>query len=150
MKRVLIRVDQLLCWAATHVYPEGNGVKNDLLKYKITQKPLRVIANGNVNGIDVEEYNPELFSEVDKKTLRQKLKISPEDFVFVFVGRLVIDKGLKELLGAFSKVSKKFPNAKLVLVGPREDEKSKAKNDIFSEIENNQNIIAVGYRYFGC
>ena len=146
MKRVLIRMDQLLCWAATHVYPEGNGVKNDLLKYKITQKPLRVIANGNVNGIDVEEYNPELFSELDKKALRQKLKISPEDFVFVFVGRLVIDKGLKELLGAFGKVSKKFPNAKLALVGPREDEKSKAKNDIFSEIENNQNIIAVGYQ----
>ncbi len=146
MKSVLIRMDQLLCWAATHVYPEGNGVKNDLLKYKITKKPLRVIANGNVNGIDVEEYNPELFSEVDKKTLRQKLKISPEDFVFVFVGRLVIDKGLKELLGAFSKVSNKFSNAKLVLVGPREDEKSKTENDIFSEIENNQNIIAVGYQ----
>ncbi|MFT3918868.1 glycosyltransferase family 4 protein [Cloacibacterium sp.] len=146
MKRVLIGMDQLLCWAATHVYPEGNGVKNDLLKYKITTKPLRVIANGNVNGIDVEEYNPELFSEVDENILRQKLKISPEDFVFVFVGRLVIDKGLKELLGAFGKVSNKFPNAKLVLVGPREDEKSKTENDIFSEIENNQNIIAVGYQ----
>lgn len=59
---------------------------------------------------------------------------------------MVIDKGLKELLGAFSKVSNKFPNAKLVLVGPREDEKSKTENDIFSEIENNQNIIAVGYQ----
>lgn len=67
MKRVLIGMDQLLCWAATHVYPEGNGVKNDLLKYKITQKPLRVIANGNVNGIDVEEYNPELFRKLIRR-----------------------------------------------------------------------------------
>ena len=150
MKRVLIVMDQLLCWAATHVYPEGNGVKNDLIKYKITKKPLKIIANGNVNGIDTEEYNPELFSEVNHKTLRQKLKISPEDFVFVFVGRLVIDKGLKELLGAFSTVSKEFPNAKLVLVGPKEN----TPNNIFSEIQNNKNIIAVGYQedvmpYFG-
>ena len=146
MKRVLIRMDQLLCWAATHVYPEGNGVKNDLLKYKITKKPLKVIAHGNVNGIDVEEYNPQLFSEVDKTFLRQKLKISPEDFVFVFVGRLVIDKGLRELVSAFNHLSKKTPHIKLVLVGPREDKKSKTENDIFSEIENNQNIIAVGYQ----
>jgi glycosyltransferase involved in cell wall biosynthesis len=57
----------------------------------------------------------------------------------------VIDKGLKELLGAFGKVSNKFPNAKLVLVGPREDEKVKLKM-IFSEIENNQNIIEIGYQ----
>lgn len=146
MKRVLIRMDQLLCWAATHVYPEGNGVKNDLLKYKITQKPLRVIANGNVNGIDVEEYNPQLFSEVDKKILRQKLKISPEDFVFVFVGRLVIDKGIRELVKAFDNLSKNHKNIKLILVGPKENANNPKKREMFQTIYNNENIITVGFQ----
>src|SRR5690606_23303641 len=51
-QRTLIYMDRLLCWAATNIYPEGNGVKNDLINYNITSKPMKVLANGNVNGID--------------------------------------------------------------------------------------------------
>lgn len=42
-QKLLIRMDQLLCWAATHVYPEGKGVKNDLSRFKITSKPLKFL-----------------------------------------------------------------------------------------------------------
>ena len=146
MKRTLIIMDKLLCKCATNVYPEGNGVKQDLIKHKITKKPLKVIAHGNINGIDLEEYNPSHFTDEFKRLTRQKYGIDDEDFVFLFVGRLVIDKGLRELVSAFNHLSKKTPHIKLVLVGPRENEKSTKKKKMFSVIENNPNILEIGYQ----
>ena len=64
MQKLLIKMDQLLCWAATNIYPEGNGVKLDLIHYGITSKPLKVLANGNVNGIDLEFFScTQIYSE---------------------------------------------------------------------------------------
>ena len=63
MKRTLIIMDRILCRCATHVYPEGKGVKEDLQRHNITNKPLKIIANGNVNGVDLDYYHPEAISE---------------------------------------------------------------------------------------
>ena len=61
MKQLLLFFDKLICLFATHVYPEGNGVKNDLENYKVTKKSLKVIANGNVNGVDIHHFDPGLY-----------------------------------------------------------------------------------------
>lgn len=98
-----------------HVYPEGLGVQNDLIKYKITNKPLRVLANGNINGIDTDYFNPILYSESDRNSLKDKLKIPYSHFVYIFVGRLVKDKGINELISAFSKLSKSNDTISLLL-----------------------------------
>ncbi|WP_244314651.1 glycosyltransferase family 4 protein [Riemerella anatipestifer] len=146
LKKILILMDRLLCWAATNIYPEGHGVKNDLIKYKITQKSLNVIANGNVNGIDIAHFSPQQVSEEVKQQLKQDLNIQDTDFVFVFVfvGRLVGDKGINELVAAFKQLD--VENTKLLLVGAEERNLDPLKEDTIYEIENNKNIIAVGYQ----
>ncbi|ATA68462.1 glycosyltransferase family 1 protein [Capnocytophaga cynodegmi] len=144
MQKILILMDQLLCWAATNIYPEGNGVKQDLINYKITSKPLKVIANGNVNGIDLEYFSPSQVSEEQKTELKQQLGIKPNDFVFIFVGRLVGDKGINELIEAFSSL--KISDVKLLLVGPMEKELDPLKEKTIKEIETNPSIISVGFQ----
>lgn len=145
MHRLLIWMDRILCRAATHIYPEGQGVKNDLIKYKITNKPLKIIANGNVNGIDVRHFSPEQIPQCHTEELRKKLNIKPDDFVFVFVGRLVRDKGINELVKAFFQA--KIPNTKLLLVGGEERDLDPLETDVISEIERNENIIPVGFQH---
>ncbi|CAI9679927.1 MULTISPECIES: glycosyltransferase [Elizabethkingia] len=145
MQKLLIKMDQLLCWAATNIYPEGNGVKNDLINYKITSKPLKVIANGNVNGIDLEYFNPNEITDEQKNTLRHKLKIQTADFVFIFIGRLVGDKGINELIEAFSSIE--IRNKKLLLVGPMEEGLDPLKKETLDEINSNPSIIRVGFQY---
>lgn len=144
MQKILIWMDRLLCWAATNIYPEGEGVKTDLIKYKITSKPLKIIANGNVNGIDTQYFSKDYFLEKQLRELKYKLGISEEDFVFVFVGRLVKDKGINELVEAFSKL--KTQNSKLLLVGSFEQELDPLLPETIKEIEQNKNIIAVGFQ----
>ena len=127
IKFILVWMDRLLASSATHIFPEGQGVKEDLEKYRITDKPLKIMANGNVNGIDSDYFNPDTVSALDQKALKQKLGIVEGDIVFIFVGRLVRDKGLNELISAFKSLqeqplhfveklikSKRFPEGEII------------------------------------
>lgn len=151
MKKLIITTDKLLCWAATHVYPEGEGVKKEMLSYKITSKPLKVLANGNVNGINPDFFKTTRVSEEQKRILREKLNISTTDFVYIFVGRIVGDKGINELVKSFSKIStlnktQKTGKIKLLLVGAKEPDLDPLLPETLSVISNNKEIIEVGFQ----
>ena len=78
-RRILMFTDWLTCACATHVIPEGEGVKADLLNNKITKKDIKVLGHGNVMGIDLEHFKP--LSPADKthgkcKSLRPICEIS--------------------------------------------------------------------------
>ena len=146
MQLLLIAMDKLLCKFATNIYPEGKGVKNDLINYNITNKPLKVLANGNVNGINTSYFNPNQFSVYEKSILKKELNIQENDFVFIFVGRLVGDKGVNELIEAFKQLSKQFSTSKLLLVGPFEEKLDPLGSETLNEISQNNNIISVGFQ----
>lgn len=57
---ILIMTDRLTCLCATHVIPEGDGVKDDLVSNKITGKPLNVLGNGSIRGVDIAYFDPDL------------------------------------------------------------------------------------------
>lgn len=111
-QRVLIATDRLLCRCATYINPEGRGVAHDLQHYHITRKPLHIIANGNVRGIPLDYYrrNPEVMKQAE--SLRHAAC-----FTFCFVGRLVGDKGINELVEAFQRLHTDLPLTRLLLVG---------------------------------
>lgn len=144
VKKLLILMDQLLCWAATEVYPEGEGVKTDLVRYKVTEKQLKVLSNGNVNGIDLRYFSDDNVGQKERFLLKSKLNISDSDFLFVFVGRLVGDKGVNELVEAFSEL--KIASVKLLLVGPFEYELDPLNPATIEQIKVNKNILSVGFQ----
>jgi glycosyltransferase involved in cell wall biosynthesis len=144
MQNLLIWMDRLLCWAATNIYPEGNGVKNDLINFKITSRPLKVIANGNVNGIDLDFFSISQVSEKQKNELKNDLRINSDDFIFIFVGRLVGDKGINELVTAFTELN--MSNSKLLLVGPLEEHLDPLNLETIEQINSNPSILNVGFQ----
>ena len=102
-KKLLVYADQLICANATHLIPEGLGVKKDLEKFHITQKPLQVIGHGNIAGVDTAYFSSSNSCVVQSAVdLRKRLNLVADDFLFCFVGRINIDKGLAELQQAFS------------------------------------------------
>lgn len=141
-RKILIATDKLLCSCATIIIPEGNGVKQDLLSARITSKPLNVLANGNVRGIDLNHYR--LSDEVvqQAKGLRKDNTIT-----YIFIGRLVADKGITELVNAFVKLNQLHDNTRLLLVGPKEQERSPLPSHILQTIESHKSIEAVGMQH---
>jgi len=99
---------------------------------------------GSCNGIDYEgTFNPDKISPDKQIALRKYLGITPNDFVVGYVGRLVKDKGVIELINAFEMLQTKNPNAKLLLVGPMEIRDSLPET-IVEKIQNNPAIIHTG------
>lgn len=144
-QKILIFTDRLLCYCATKIYPEGEGVKTNLIAYKITSKPLKIIGNGNVNGININYFSPSLFDQDSKSNLKQKFNIKKEDFVFVFMGRLVKDKGINELVSVFTQLTKEVEHVKLLLIGGYEEKLDPLEEETIYLINNNQHIITTGW-----
>ena len=138
-RKVLMMTDRLTCACATHIIPEGEGVKNDLISGKITKKPLKVLGYGNVRGVDMNYYDRT--PEVKEAALELEDKSS---FTFVFVGRIVKDKGIDELINAFVRLKSKKPNTRLILVGAYEDSIDPVSPETRRAMEKNEEIIAVG------
>lgn len=114
-RKILMATDWLTCACATHIIPEGKGVMNDLQSH-ITNKSMKVLGYGNVRGVDMVRFSrrpevEEMAKEIKKKGI----------FTFIFVGRIVGDKGINELVSAFAELHKKYENTRLLLVGNFED-----------------------------
>jgi glycosyltransferase involved in cell wall biosynthesis len=146
LQQILIVMDKILCLFATHIYPEGQGVLQDLKKFGITNKKLSVLANGNVNGIDVEYFDPKQLEPAQIVALKQELNIEVTEFVYIFVGRLVADKGIKELVAAFLKLESQASGVKLLLVGPLEPELDPLDAQTLQAISQSNNILHLGFQ----
>ena len=146
-RQLLNQMEKLTYACATRVYPNSYGLEQFILEEKFTSsKKLKVIGKGSSNGIDTEHFDPDLVSDETKNALRKKWGIKENDFVFVFVGRVVKDKGINELVQAFSKLKPETLNLKLLLVGPLESELDPLKPETLREIETDPDIISTGFQ----
>lgn len=148
-KRSLLNfVEKLTYRFATQVYPNSQGLYDFILQKKFTSpSKLKIIGQGSSNGIDIEYFDPAVFKAA-RISLRQELNIPQDSFVFVFVGRLVGDKGINELVAAFQNLNGPLANlhSQLLLVGPLETELDPLKPETLKAVEHNPNIHAVGYQ----
>lgn len=130
-RRILMLTDKITCMCATHVVPEGEGVKLDLQRC-ITKKEMKVLGYGNVRGINMDEW---------------KRRVCRRDglmLTFVFVGRIVRDKGVDELVAAFVKLNRIYSNTRLLLVGPYEEHLNPVQSGTKFLIDTCECIEAVG------
>lgn len=151
-RKLLNFVEKLTYRFATKVYPNSKGLEKIILNENFCNpEKLKVIGNGSSNGIDTDYFSPIHFTVEEKKQLRNKLGISDSSFVFVFVGRLVKDKGINELVEAFRSLSaecaeKNIPQPNLLLVGPFEQHLDPLFPETLQEIKINQHIITTGFQ----
>lgn len=139
---LLQSMEKLTCRFATDVIPEGKGVLNALREDDITQKPLEVILNGNINGVDVSYFSVQE-CPINREQARRELNISPDDFTFVFVGRIVADKGMNELASCMKRLKGR---CKLILVGSFESTLDPLKDNNEDFFKTSPDVRFVGWQ----
>lgn len=118
LRRMLRTLDKFIYILSTKVIVDSHSQKLFLMKHKvINEKHSVVIGSGSLGGVDIDLFTPNPSS---RESMRKKLCINDNDIVFLFVGRLDIEKGIIELIEAYSKVTKRCRNTSLWLVGPAE------------------------------
>ena len=155
-KRSLLNIIEKLTYRlATKVYPNSFELQKIILKEDFCPpEKLKVIGSGSSNGINTAYFNQDQISKEKVLNLKKQLNISENDFVYIFVGRLVKDKGINELVSAFREISLESDadingarlKPKLLLVGPLEQHLNPLKPETLEEIRNNTGIISVGFQ----
>lgn len=141
-RKLLMNMERITCWCATTVVCVSYGIQNQLISDRICPKrKLRIIRNGSVNGVDMNWYDRNRIHVPG--ILRKQFSIPDQNLVFLFVGRIVRDKGIKELVTAFGKLEKQYSDISLLLVGAYEnlDPIDVATKEM---IDNDSNIRPVG------
>ncbi|MGI6723472.1 MAG: glycosyltransferase family 4 protein [Arcobacteraceae bacterium] len=144
-KFILLKfIERLTYLFSTNLFCNSFGLKK-FINENLTKKDVKVIAQGSINGVDTELFkNTKTLDE--KELIRDKFKIDKKDFVITFVGRIVKDKGINELIEAFINLSKKYNNLKLLLVGDYEEHLNPIKNENKILIDSLDSIITVGFQ----
>ena len=132
---MLKTMERISCFCATKVIPEGNGVKAILQNDHITRKPMTLVHNGNINGIDTAYFSPEQVSA-------QHADI----FTFIFIGRIVGDKGMNELAEAIQRLHSDGMVFKVILVGNFETELDPLQGDNDTFLRTAKEVEFVGYQ----
>ena len=146
-RKLLDFVEWLTYFCATKVYPNSFGLKSIIEENNYcSSKKIKVLANGSSNGIDTSYFSTDLFPIAVKEQYRKELNLSFDDFVFIFVGRLVSDKGINEMVAAFEKLQVNTTNTKLLLVGDYESELDPLLAETLESIQKNDAIITVGFQ----
>lgn len=146
-RKVLAFVEWLTYRCATTIYPNSFHLSTFISAQKFCRpEKIKVLGNGSSNGIDTEFFQPGEQISRTAAELRQALKISQNDFVYVFVGRLVRDKGIEELVTAFRELKKTVGSVRLLLVGPFEPDRDPLPAQVLAAIQTDEDIIHVDFQ----
>jgi len=145
-KRYILKtIEKYTSFFSTKTLCVSKSVLDFSLKNNLSSEQKTIlINNGTCNGIDSQDkFNPNLFDDLKLNEIRNSLNIKDNDFVVGFVGRIVKDKGITELVSAWELLCQKYDNIKLLLIGPLEKRDS-VNNRILDKIYNDNTIIYIG------
>ena len=145
-RSILLKAEWLTYKFASKIYPNSKGICAFINSEKLAPgRKVKMIGKGSSNGIDLVHFKRSKEIEQNALSIRRELSIEPEAIVFGFIGRLVKDKGIIELISAYKKISKKH-RCHLLLVGKYEQELDPLPGDIIAEIDQNPTIHFLGYQ----
>ena len=144
-KLVLLKfIERSTYFFSTNIFCNSFLLK-DYINNNLTSLPISVIGHGSINGVDTE-YFKNKYNKADELKIRYEYSIKKDDFVVTYIGRIVKDKGIDELIEAFINLLKKYPNLKLLLVGDYEDDLNPINKKSKNLINEFDSIISVGYK----
>lgn len=142
---ILLAVEWLTCKCATKIYPNSKGLEVFLTDVvNVPSNKLKILGSGSSNGVDTRYFN--LTPDLQESSKIFKTKYGLDDcFVFTFIGRIVKDKGIEELIDAYARLSSEVENVRLVIVGWEEPLTDPISNHSQSILKNNTGIVCTGF-----
>lgn len=139
MRKILENMEHLTCSCATHVLCVSDGVRNTLAQDGICPaRKSNVIGYGSCNGINKDFFDASAYSTEEQERLRRQYGIHKDDFLFIFMGRIVKDKGVNEMIEAFTRYRKENPCVCLMILGAFEDNQNPVETSTQEIIKGNK------------
>jgi glycosyltransferase involved in cell wall biosynthesis len=148
LKRLILLLTERLTYFCSHiVYPNSEGLYRYMVKeLDISERKMKIIGKGSSNGIDTTFFSRTQEVESEAARIRSELKINVDAIVFSFVGRIVKDKGMHELTGAFRQLVDRKKNCYLLLVGPLEQDLDPLHPEVLTFLQQHSNVVLAGFQ----
>jgi len=147
IKGWLVRQAEIISfWFATDVWPNSFSSLQFMLSTRmVNPKKARVIGKGSTNGIDLERFNPNAIVGERLEEIKKTINWQPDNRILLFVGRMVREKGVEELVSAFEKIQNQYPGLTLVLLGPEEADLDPLSETTLQSIKSNERIVHINW-----
>lgn len=137
--------DRVIVWLNTKCYADSHSQADFLVSQGIAAPgEIAVLGNGSLGGVDMTRFNRSLW-ETRREKIREEMGIPPGAKIITYIGRITTDKGVNELVVAFSRLIGHKANAYLLLVGPFEPERDPLSDETDTRIQQEARIKVVGY-----
>ena len=111
-------MDRLIFRFSTWCYVDSHSQRDFLLKERVvTDSASSVLLSGSISGVDIRRFAPSAEARIK---IRNELNIPADALVFLFLGRLTLDKGVMDLVDAFYRLAGELQDVVLLVVGPDE------------------------------
>lgn len=145
-RSVLVAVEKCTYFFASEVWPNSQSLLSFIVENRFAPtRKLNMIGQGSSNGIDLEEFSVDVIDEQTLREVEERVEYSQDNFYLLFVGRVVKDKGIVELVEAFKRLEISNKLLRLIIVGPTEPELDPLPPAVLNEIKTNPKIYAIGY-----
>lgn len=147
LKKMLAQAgDRLVLRLNTHCFADSVGQMEFLLAQGLARADqLSVIGAGSLSGVDSQRFDPARFSLQQRESLLARHGLLPNAPLVLFLGRITVDKGVRELLAAFQSLKTRVANAHLLLVGQFDVDSGVADLNLQQEIDCVADTHVVGY-----
>ena len=139
-------IEKLTYASANHIWPNSNSLMQFIIKNKLCKTAkLSIIAKGSTNGIQLNRFNKENLQPEIIDEIKTQINYSANNIYLLCIGRLVVDKGIGELVHVFTRLQKANDNLVLILVGEYETTLDPLPSETLHEIEINPSIIHINW-----
>lgn len=116
---ILKSADRLIAAFATHLLADSPSQRDFLVSEGVCATGrVEVIGDGSICGVDGQRFSP---SQEARIAIREAHGIGLDKVVILFLGRLNVDKGVREMAKAMSLLNHDFPEVHWLIVGPDEE-----------------------------
>ncbi len=123
-RTVLIWAEKITCLFANQVWCDSHSVREVAITERLCPPhKIKVPLKGSANGVDTaQRFNPDCLAPDARAMMRRQYAIPENARVIGFAGRIVRDKGLIELIEAWTILRESYPDLHLLMLGPFESE----------------------------
>jgi len=123
-RRILRGAERTACWLAHQVICVSESLREVAIAEGLCPpEKIKVLKHGSIDGIEADrKFNPARISTESAQLVRARHEIPPGALVMGFVGRIVRDKGLIELVQSWRVLREEWPSLHLLVAGPFESE----------------------------
>lgn len=144
---ILKQMERVTAACAHRIYPNSKGLYSFLKEEGISSNgKMKLLGNGSSNGIDCSYFSREAIDEKEIAGLYQQSGLKKHAWVWIFAGRLVRDKGIHELLFAFTHLHELYPDDQLWLLGEEEPHLDPLEPWATEQILAHSNIFHWGFQ----